>query len=253
MEKENYELINRLDDFIANAIYKHSISTTHFLNPFEQSLAVQKLKNINGIKFEIDGGYSGSERNIVIVYPDDNYTKIDDYLSVVKIDFTKFDTKYLEHRMILGSVLSLGIKREGIGDIIIDKTCAYIIATKKMAKYIDDHLLNVGHAHVSTTYIEDTKSINLELKKPAVITGTIASLRIDCVLALALKTSRTKANQLIKNQLVYINWQLVNKATLQVSENEIITVRKKGRIIVKEIGNLSRKNRIWIQLEIFGI
>lgn len=229
LEKENYELINRLDDFIEKAIYKNSISTTHFLNPYEQSLAVQKLKSVNGIEFKIDGGYSSSERNIVIIYPDDNYTKIDDYLSVVKIDFTKFDTKYLEHRIILGSVLSLGIKREGIGDIIIDETCAcaYLIATKKMAKYINDHLLKVGHAHVSTTYIDNAKSINLELKQPTVITGTIASLRIDCMLALALKTSRTKVNQLIKNQLVYINWQLVNKATLQVSENDIITVRKK--------------------------
>lgn len=252
MEKSNYELINRLDDFADSALYKSSVNTTHFLNPFEQSLSVQKLKTIHGIKYDIQGGYENSERNIIVIYPDDSYTQIEDYLAVVKIDFTKFDSKYLEHRMILGSVLSLGITRDGIGDIILDKTFAYVIATKKMAKYIDDNLLTVGRAHVNTTYIDDTQSIKLNIKEVKMITGTIASLRIDCVLALALKTSRTKANDLIKNQLVYANWQLVNKATYQVSEGDTITVRKRGRVILKEIGNNSRKNRVWVKLEVLG-
>jgi len=252
MEKENYELINRLDDFIDSALYKSYVSTTHFLNPHEQALAIQKLKSIHGIKYEVQGGYTNSERNIVVVYPDDSYTQIENYLSVAKIEFNKFDTKYLEHRMILGSILSLGIKRDVIGDIILDENAAYVIATKAMAKYIDEHLLKVGGAHISTTYLDDTKSINLNLKEPTVIAGTIASLRIDCVLALALKISRTKANELIKNQLVYINWQLVNKATQQVSEGEAITVRRKGRITLKEIGGHSRKNRIRVKLEVLG-
>ena len=251
MEKRDYELTNRLEDFIDSALYKNAVSATHFLNPYEQSLAVRKLRRFPGIKYKIEGGYEGSERNIVIVYPDNDYIEPDDYLALVKIDFTKFDTKYVEHRMILGSTLALGIKRDGIGDILLDKKTAYIVATKKMAEYININLLKVGSAHISTTYIEDTSSVNLNFKEPKEISGTIASLRIDCILALALKTSRAKANDLVKNQMVYVNWQLVSKSTVLVEEDQVITIRQKGRVILKNIGNNSRKNRVWVKLQAY--
>ncbi len=251
MENKEYNIINRLEDFVDLALCKQSISATHFLNPLEQSVAVKKLINISGIKYKIIGGYENSERNIIIIYTDNKYPEFNNYLALVKINFSKFDTKYIEHRMILGSVLSLGIKREGIGDIIIDDSIAYIVAEKKMAEYIHNHLLRIGNAHVSTEYIENLSSVNLNFKKSKTITGTVASLRIDSILALGLKVSRAKANELIKNQLIYVNWQLVSKATLLVEENQIISIRKKGRIILKSIGNISRKNRTWVELETY--
>lgn len=250
MDKTNYELTNRLNDFIDLALYKNIISTSRFLNPYEQSLAVGMLKTVIGIKHNIFGGYENSERNIIVICPENRYVEPSNYLALVKVEFSKYDTKYLNHRMILGSALSLGIKRDGIGDIFLGEDAAYIVATKKMAEYIDNNLLNVAHANVSTTYIDNTASINLKLKDPITIKGTIASLRIDSILALALNVSRVKACDLIKNQMVYVNWQLVAKPTQLIDEGQIITIRKKGRVILKCIGNNSRKNRIWVELQI---
>lgn len=251
METKDYEIINRLDDFIDLAARSHVVSTTHFFNPHEQSLALDKLKKARGIKYKVIGGYDISERNIIVIYPDDNFLKLDEYLGLVQVDFSKYDTKYLNHRMILGSVLALGIKRNGVGDIILDKDKAYIIATKQMAKYICDHLVKVANATVSTTYLDSTHHANLAIKKPSSITGTIASLRLDCVLALALRISRTKISDEIKNKLVYVNWQLATKATLQIAEGDVITIRQKGRVVLKSIGNASKKNRIWVEVEVF--
>ncbi|MEX1375890.1 MAG: YlmH/Sll1252 family protein [Eubacteriales bacterium] len=251
MEKEDYQLLSRLDDYIHLALYKNTSSCTRFLNPHEQSVAIQKLKAEKVIQHKVFGGFEGSERNIIIIYPDNEYIEAEDDLSAAKIIFTKYDTKYINHRMILGSVLSLGIKRDGLGDIIIDKNTAYIIATKQMGKYICDNLLQIGRAHVSTEYIDNIDNINLSIKEPATITGTIASLRIDCILALALKTSRSKAAEMISNQMVYLNWQLVTKTSIQVEINQIITIRKKGRVILKDIGSNSRKNRIWVELQVY--
>ena len=252
MEKQDYQLLKRIDDYIHIAQYKNTVSYTRFLNPYEQSIAIQKLKTEKDIKYIVSGGYEGSERNIIIIYPDNDYTDIENNLSVAKIVFSKHDTKYINHRMILGSVLSLGIKRDGVGDIIIDQSTAYIIATKQMGKYICDNLLQIGRAHISTEYIDSTNNINLNIKEADAITGTIASLRIDCILALALKISRSKAAELIANQLVYINWQLVTKPTIQIDINQIITIRKKGRVILKDIGKNSRKNRIWVELAVYS-
>lgn len=252
MDKTEYELLNRIDDYIDHAIYKNLISVTRFLNPYEQSTVINKLKNIKDIKYEIYGGYKYSERNVIAISPDNASASPENYLALVKINFTKFDTKYINHRMILGSVLALGITRDGIGDIILDSenNTAYVIATKKMAEYIYDHLIKVGGANVSALYIEDTSSAKLTLKEPFYVNGTVSSLRIDSILALALKTSRTKAVELIKDQRVYINWQLVLKPTHIVKEGQIITVRKKGRIMLTNILGSTKKDRMRVELQV---
>ena len=252
MEKSEYELINRLDDYIDAAIYKNQVCATRFLNPYEQSLAVNKLKNTYGIKYEIAGGYDLSERNIIIIFSDNIKIDMEKFFSIVKIEFTKFDTRYINHRMILGSVLSLGIARDGVGDIVtdMDNNCAYVIAAKKMAGYISDHLSKVAHANVSTLYIDDISSVKLNLKEPSYLSGTVSSLRIDSILALALKTSRSKTAEIIKNQMVYVNWQLVSKPTQIVKEGQIITVRKRGRILLTDILGSTKKNRIRIKLQV---
>ncbi len=250
MNKEEYELINRIDDYIDSALYKNQICTTRFLNPYEQSISINKLKTVKGIKYLITGGYQYSERNIIIICPDDLTAESNDYLAAVKIKFTKFDIKYANHRMILGSVLSLGITRDGIGDIILDGDSAYLIATKQMAEYVAEHLIRIARANVSAIYIDDITTANLNLRDPVTVSGTVSSLRIDSILALALKTSRVKTTELIKNQMVYVNWQLVTKPTQTVMENQTITVRKKGRIILTEIGGSTRKDRIRVKLQV---
>lgn len=252
MEKPEYELISRLDDYIVAVICKKQACATRFLNPYEQSLAVNKLKNIQGLKYQVIGGYDLSERNIIIIYPDEVKIDTEKFLSLVKIEFTKFDTRYINHRMILGSILSLGITRDGVGDIVtdIDNNFAYVIATKKMAEYINVHLSKVAHANVSTLNIDDTSSVKLNLKEPSYLSGTVSSLRIDSILALALKTSRSKTAEIIKNQMVYVNWQLVSKPTQIVKEGQIITVRKRGRILLTDILGSTKKNRIRIKLQV---
>ncbi len=252
MEKSEYELISRLDDYIDAVVYKKQACATRFLNPYEQSLAVNKLKNIQGLKYEILGGYDLSERNIIIIYRDEVKIDTEKFLSLVKIAFTKFDTKYINHRMILGSVLSLGITRDSVGDIVtdVDNHFAYVIATKKMAEYINNHLSKVAHANISTLYIDDFSSVKLNLKKPCYVSGTVASLRIDSILALALKASRNKTAEIIKNQMVYVNWQLVSKPTQIVKEGQIITVRKRGRILITDILGSTKKDRIRVKLQV---
>lgn len=252
-QKDTYQLLNRLDDYIDKASNKYMVSATRFLNPYEQSLCISKLTAQKDISYNIFGGYENSERNMIIIHPIDMPIDLYEYLSAVKIEFSKYDTKYLNHRAILGSVLSLGISRDGIGDIIINSknNSAYLIAAKKMAIYINNNLLQVARAHITTSHLENISQVNLDINESKIITGTVASLRIDCILSLALKTSRNKACDLIKEQLIYINWQLVNKPTAIVKESDKITIRKKGRVVVKQIGNTSKKNRIWVELEVF--
>ena len=78
---------------------------------------------------------------------------------------------------------------------------------------------------------------------------TVSSLRLDAVLSAALNLSRGKACELIASDVVFVNFKLISKSTYLISENDIISIRKKGRVILKSIGKQSAKNRTWIELE----
>jgi len=250
MNENNKELLRRIDDLADAAIYKNQVSVSRFLSPPEISAACSKLQRLSGIGYELYGGYDGSERNAVVIFPEGKIPDPQVYFAAIKIHFSKYDVKYANHRMILGSLLSLGIKRDGIGDIIIDNDTAYIMAAKQMAEYICNNLSGVSRATVSAEYIDDLSSINLNSAEPSIVSGTVASLRIDSVLSLAMKIPRSKAAELINDQLVYVNWQNISKSTFIVQEGHIISVRRKGRIIVKNIGGISKKGRTYIELEV---
>ncbi|MBN2879420.1 MAG: hypothetical protein JXN65_07300 [Clostridia bacterium] len=250
MNENDKELLRRIDDLTDAAIYKNQVSVSRFLSPPEISAACKKLQRIPGIKYELYGGYEGSERNAVIIFPEGKAPNPQEYFAAIKIHFSKYDIKYSNHRMILGSLLSLGIKRDGIGDIIIDDDTAYIIAAKQMAEYICHNLSYVSRAAVSAEYIDDLSSLNLNSGNPVIVSGTVASLRIDCVLSLAMKIPRSKAAQLINDQMVYVNWQNIAKPTFIVQEGHIISVRRKGRIIINNIGGVSKKGRTYVEMEV---
>ena len=78
-------------------------------------------------------------------------------------------------------------------------------------------------------------------------TATVASLRVDAVLAAMLHTSREKAVQLIRAGKLEINHLPVTAAHMQVYEQDVFTVRGVGRFRLEQIGGKSRKDRIFIQ------
>ena len=91
------------------------------------------------------------------------------------------------------------------------------------------------------------------LRKPKIqkeeIKIIVASLRLDNIVSDLARTSRNKAVEIIKQERVFMNGQNEIKVSKQVKMNDIITIRGKGRFIIKEIAGTTRSGRPILTIE----
>ena len=156
--------------------------------------------------------------------------------------------KKLSHRDYLGSVLSLGISRDFIGDILVFDGYALIIVKSEMADFIELNYSKAGKTNLTAEILE-IQSIEIPENNIREVTDTVSSLRLDAVVSSAFSVSRGVAAAFISAGSVYVNDMLTQKVDLKVSQGDKIKVQKKGRAILKEVGGLSRKGRIAIKIE----
>ncbi len=242
-------ILGRIDDYIDKAIRINRPVYTEFLNPNQQSQVINILSKSKDINFVGFGGYELAERRVFAINSVFSYME-PDFLSikVLKIEFDKFNEKWVEHRSILGSIIGLGYDRKMIGDILIDGFTAFVFLVDTAADYAMDNLVSVGRASVICSVL-DVAELDIKQRKGEIKRKTVSGLRIDAVLAAALNLSRGKASELLSSDLVFVNFRLINKSTYILNEGDVISIRKKGRVILKSIGQKSAKDRTWIEFE----
>ena len=102
----------------------------------------------------------------------------------------------MTHRDFLGAVLNLGIERDVIGDILISEHTAYLFVLEELADFVCLELERVRRTAVKC---EPVKEIPAGLlPKLAEETVTVASPRLDAVLAKLYHLSREDAKSLLK-------------------------------------------------------
>ena len=142
--------------------------------------------------------------------------------------------------------MNLGIDRCKIGDIIAEDHKALIFVKEEMAEYVTDNLTQIRHTHVQATigtgFQVDYEPRYEELK------GTVSSIRLDSVLALAYPLSRSKITSQIEAGKVFVNGKLITSNGYRLKENDIISVRKMGRIAYNGILSETKKGRYMISV-----
>ena len=139
----------KLVDFAMQAVKNRKYKLSGFLSPFEQEMAGTIANSLGDLTVEFDGGFVGAERQRVAFCHEDFAGTPAFEISVVKAEWNG-EFARLGHRDILGSILSLGVDRECVGDIIATKDFARIIVDKKMADYFSANLTKIGNVTVKT-------------------------------------------------------------------------------------------------------
>ena len=194
------------------------------------------------------GGYSGAERVRAII--NSSNPRVAEYNIVVyKIEYPK--TLQITHRNILGTLMSLGIKRNLIGDIIINDDCAYFICAKEICDFIELEFNEINRQKITIKKVSYQQLDNILLESKKIETIIVPSLRLDVVVSNGFNEARSKVVDSINLKEVYINNKIITKPDYEVKLNDIISYRGHGRIKLVELGKVIKKNRLVIGIEVY--
>ena len=233
---------------------KNKIQWTDFLNLNEQELAMKLLKKVNCDNYYFFGGKENSERKVLVIYPEkltEEFSRKNDskILSIIRIKLPNELEGEYDHRTYLGSCIKIGIEREKIGDILVERTGADIIAKSEIAEFLIQNLSFLTRFKSAEINIEDISNLkDVEVSKIE-ISAIVASIRLDNIVSTLAKTSRSKAQDILKQERVFLNHQVETKASKEVKVGDIITIRGKGRFEFKEIAGNTRKGRFVIKID----
>lgn len=213
------------------------------LSPFLDENEVSELKNLErGNEFDcvFFGGYDLAERMRAIVKLKDVTVTEDDF--EIDIYESKYSTKFnpITHRHVLGTIMAEGIKRNTFGDIVVDNGIITLFTSKEIGKYITSHVDYVNKQKMEWTKVE---KVSFALQPENEIIITVASMRLDALIARAIGTSRERAQEMIEDGQCLINHEIIKNVTKNVKESDVISIRKFGRITIKEILGVTKKDR----------
>ncbi len=231
----------RIDDLIARA-HRQTVFTP-FIDPVSAA-EIERICRSAGIPHSKWGGHENAERVIAAI--GGGALDADFPLQPLEISW---DARYANvgHHDILGAIMALGIKRETFGDILTSSQKAYVFALRHIAPAIAG-LASAGRAHVS---VRPCEAAEISPQAGSIITATFQSLRLDAVMASALRIARSQAARLISQGRVQLNFALCLKGDSKVAPGDIISVRGVGRIKLGQTGGMSKKDRIYLSMEVF--
>ncbi|MCQ2510640.1 MAG: YlmH/Sll1252 family protein [Lachnospiraceae bacterium] len=247
MEKEEL-FTKRMQELCSMAYQRDIVLFSEFLDLHEQNM-VHRLDRrvLNGVHIEFSGGYGTAERQMAAFVPDAlcyawNYPFV---CLQIRPDAPKY-AQTLTHRDFLGAMLHLGIERSVLGDILTEDNQALVFCQEKMADFLIQELTMIRHTAVTVSFYDGDPGV-IEPKMEE-ITGTVASVRLDSVIALAFHTSRSSVASLIPEGRVFVNGKLVTSNGYHLNDGDLISVRGMGKFRFDTTLSTTKKGREMVRV-----
>jgi|GEM_PF-2957714 len=208
--------------------------TTPFLTKEDQRFLLGHTEDI-----EFVGGYQNPERVRASLYGAKT-----DLVQAMKIRYPK-EAITLTHQKLLGNLLALGIERDRIGDLLIEQD-AFIIA-KELSNFLKVSLTKIDQVPVLVEEVNLEDYVHEQSYED--LTYILESLRLDLLVAKLSKTSREQAKSAIVNGQVKINHKVITKFTSKVQEDDIVSIRHYGRILIDDTTKRSKKGKIVVNIK----
>lgn len=199
-----------------------------------------------GVAAAFEGGWADAERVQVCFCPmGDDPVFTAQWLEILwPAKFVRCD-----HRDLLGSLMALGMDRSFFGDLIAQEGRAYLLTAPEMARRLPEEWLKAGSAPLTVRLLEEPPVI--EPPRGEMLRETVPSLRLDAVLSAGMRLSRARAAELIRGGAVSVEHRQEPRTDRLLEEGQLLSIRGYGRIRLREVGHLTRRDRLPVMLEIF--
>lgn len=244
---ENRDCLARLLDQAEQALKTWEIVVTDFLSPPERVEAERVFQRLTDVHILPWGGYPQAERQrLAIARSDLPFDTSHIPLALVNLA-GNFMFDPATHPDFLGALLSTGLVRDKVGDIVVlGERGAQAIVMPELAEFLTLHLTQVRSVPVKTQIIPWEE---LKVRPPQTkdLTTVEASLRLDAVASAGFGMSRSKMADLIAAGDVRVNWKTIIQPSHTLASGDLVAIRGKGRLSIGEVA-VTKKERYRVNL-----
>ncbi len=213
-----------------------------FLSERKQAISEEYLKRTGFENYFFYGGYEQSERKMLALCPHNTFP--DFPVSAIEFRFRSADN--LTHRDFLGSLMSLGIERETIGDILVENGRAVVFAKSELRDYIVSQIYKVGKIGVKA-FDADLSDLPQGMGVEELLL-TVTSMRLDNIVAAVTGLSREKTKNIILSGNVSCGFIQSSNISREIKVGDTLIIRGKGKYILQTVEGQTKKGRLKIRL-----
>lgn len=242
MNGEEERLLRRLRDEAQRAAAQDKAVPGRFLPREVFSEAVHAARQA-GVEVSADGGWPDAERVQVCFHPASREACFTyEWLEI------RWNRRFsgMEHRALLGSLMHLGVDRSWCGDLLMREEDAVLCCLRELAVRLPQEWREAGRVPLTVRQLEEAPIIRQAQGR--LVRDTVASLRLDCVLAGGLGVSRAAAAERIRRGEVSVNHRPEERIDRMLQPGDLLSVRKFGRIRLDAVEDPNRKGRLPIAL-----
>lgn len=272
---ENRLFFATLEDKYDRFAQGNYLLTTDFLTLNEQAAALRFLRQHKGVRAFLYGGFADAERKLLVFVPD--YLDIADESALIawfaenpqdcplRVLALRYQAaaggRLPGHRDFLGSLLGEGIRREKLGDILVDAAPqsdrpqknsrshqAQVVVMAELADYLSQHYSKAGRTALDVQVLP-ISSISSANSPKEVVKFTISSPRLDNIISAVFHLSRKEAAASISQGKVFVDGAEICKPDFSLKGGEKVVLRGKGKALYHGIDGTSRKGKIYITME----
>lgn len=244
MESQDKLLVSKTEDLFSLCDKYSQSRFSGFLDGGEQAVIHDNVFFPCDYNVIFYGGFDDAEKKIMGVFPQWEEPQLSDF-PIVCLKVEGGYTRKLTHRDYLGTLMSLGLTSQKLGDIVVNDGFAYVLIHKDMAEYVADNLNKIGSQGVKVTVFDDLSRIEIN-REYRTFGAVCASPRLDAVVGAAANISRAQAQSLINGGKIKVNHREITHTAEAIKEGDLLSVRGYGRYIVHSFDGETRKMRMHI-------
>ena len=278
LPKEEEVLFQHYRDLIQVSYQRGIPAYSNFAGFRDMELGFLALEDFYGrnnfyehVHYELFGGYGEAERKVFCFLGEDysgavpagdfpsleECSRLDSSLDfpIACVHIAPANKRFCEplnHRDYLGTVMGLGLTRDQIGDILVEReenpsSCSCYLFCKKDKGELVCGLTRVRHTTVKAEIVDFSRSGWQPSFRE--ISGSVSSFRLDALLSLAAKVSRSQGLALVQGGSVTLNGRCCTENAKKLQEGDVFSVRGYGKFIFEKTTSISKKGRYRITLK----